>query len=108
MVMFAGTGSGIGSRMLNKADTILTSWNIHSFSLWHTPTHPLRLISNVISTLGYVPVRPSRIVHYVGPTLLFSSIAAFNLFIHQDTYCLLCAESMMKVKDTLVNKTNKN
>lgn len=62
---------------------------------WPIPVHPFRLISTVISTLRsslypQADVFPILIRHFI-------SVIAFNFFIHQDIYCLLCAEYILKL-----------
>lgn len=65
MVMFARTGPGIRSGMLNKIDAALTSWSFHSFSTRRTPPPPCSLI--FVSTSSSFLVHPSGCVHSVGP-----------------------------------------
>lgn len=95
-VVFAKRGQG------SVVECYLTSWNLHLLPAWRT--HPFRLISNVISILRSFPVHPSRFRSLCWPSTFFISVIAFSLFI-QDIYCLLCAESKLKARDTLLNKT---
>lgn len=96
MVVFARTGPRIVCRMLPYI--LELAW----LPAWRT--HPFRLISNVFSTLRSFPVHPSRFRSLCRPSTFFISVIAWSLFM-QDIYCLLCAESKLKARDTLMNKT---
>ena len=92
VVMFAKTRPWIRSRMLNQIDTVLT---LHSFL--HGPFLFIHLDSFLLLFLlwdhSQYPQEDvfTMLIHH------FISIIAFNFFIHQDIYCLLCAESILKL-----------
>lgn len=104
MVTFARMGPRIGSRMLSKINTGLISSNYLSFPTWHIPVHPFRLMSHVLSTLSSFQYTQADVFTLVA--LYF--ITALILLIYRDRYCLLCAKSVLKAGDTVVNKTKIN
>lgn len=96
MVMFVRTWPGIGSRMLNRQITSLTSGSSHSFSTWHPPTHSFRLVSDVISTLEFFPRACKQMCSLCRPSLyllhLFISVTAFRVFIKIPVAC--CVQNL--------------